>query len=469
MGLTQRRTARGGPAVRRLAAGLLLSRTGDQLTTIALLWFVLDLTGSGAAVGLVLLCAGLPPVVTGTLLGRMLDRRSPRRVMVADNLLRALLVGAIPALHWLGRLDLPLLYGLSMAAGALIPATDVGVRVVLPRLVDSDQLEHANALLGIGDQVSALVGPACGGLLVGLLGAPPVLLLDAASFLAMAALVWRLPDPPATAVPRPAAGTCGIRAALAEPAVRVVLAVTLVYFLAYGPLEPALPVYSRDALGAGAGGYGLLWSAFGAGALAGLATVPVGRPPAPRARPGRERPRLGDGAPAPAGRHRDRPGDAGPGRRRADLGAVRDPGVVPAPAAGPGPPARPGVRCPPGRLGRGRAAGRRRRRAPPRPRPVHGGDRRVRRHLHVRRRGRPLRPGPPPSPGPGAPGGGPARLTAAAGPDDPGRALVRPAAVSRETSVGRRQRGNPVRIRSCPAAVCGNERRHRGARVSVQH
>jgi Transmembrane secretion effector len=150
--------------------------------------------------------------------------------------------------------------------------------VVLPRLVDSDQLEHANALLSIGDQVSALVGPACGGLLVGLVGAPPVLLLDAASFLAMAALLWPLPDPPATAAPRPAAGTSGIRAALGEPAVRVVLAVTLVYFLAYGPLEPALPVYSRDVLGAGAGGYGLLWSAFGAGALAGLATVPlVGR------------------------------------------------------------------------------------------------------------------------------------------------------------------------------------------------
>jgi predicted MFS family arabinose efflux permease len=87
---------------------------------------VLDLTGSGAAVGLVLLCAGLPPVVTGPLLGRMLDRWSPRRVMVADNLLRALRVGAIPALHWLGRLDLPLLYGLSMAAGALIPRPTSG-------------------------------------------------------------------------------------------------------------------------------------------------------------------------------------------------------------------------------------------------------------------------------------------------------------------------------------------------------
>ena len=270
-------TTGGGPAVRRLSAGMLLSRTGDQLTTIALVWFVLDLTGSGAAVGLVLLCAGLPPVVTGPLLGRVLDRWPLRRVMVADNLARAALVAAIPTLHWLGRLDLPLLYGLTLAAGALVPATDVGVRVALPRLVDEAELERANVLLSVGDQASALVGPALGGLLVGLVGAPPVLLGDAASFLAMAALVGPLPDAAGPAVPPPATGPA-TRAPLADPTVRTVLGLTLVYFLAYGPLEPALPLYSRDVLQAGAGGYGLLWSAFGAGALAGLATVPaVGR------------------------------------------------------------------------------------------------------------------------------------------------------------------------------------------------
>jgi predicted MFS family arabinose efflux permease len=298
-----RRTTLGGPGVWRLSAGLLLSRTGDKLTTIALLWFVLDLTGSSVDVGLVLLCAGLPPVVTGPLLGRLLDRWSPRRVMVADNLLRAVLVGAIPVLHWLGRLDMPLVYALSLAAGALVPATDAGVRAVLPRLVDEADLEGANALLSIGDQLSALVGPAAGGLLVGLVGAPPVLLLDAVSFLAMAALVRPLPDSPsppaprlpvpgppgraaphpslrpraATAAPRPAGRARAFRGVLGDPTVRTVFGVTLVYYLAYGPLEPALPLYSRDVLGGGAGGYGLLWSAFGAGALLGLASVPVVR------------------------------------------------------------------------------------------------------------------------------------------------------------------------------------------------
>jgi predicted MFS family arabinose efflux permease len=164
---------------------------------------------------------------------------------------------------------------LSLASGALVPATDVGVRMVLPRLVGEAELERANALLSIGDQVSALVGPAFGGLLVGLIGAPPVLLLDAVSFLAMAALVWPLPDPPAPAAPQPPVRAPAIRAVLRDPTVRVVFVVTLIYFLAYGPLEPALPLYSRDVLDGGASGYGLLWSAFGAGALLGLATVPV--------------------------------------------------------------------------------------------------------------------------------------------------------------------------------------------------
>jgi predicted MFS family arabinose efflux permease len=269
------RTAPGRAAVRRLAAGLLLSRTGDQLTTIALLWFVLDLTGSSVAVGLVVLCAGLPPVVTGPLLGRLLDRWSPRRVMLADNLARAALVAAIPTLHWLDRLNLPLIYGLSLAAGALLPATDVGVRVALPRLVDQARLEHGNTLLSIGGQAGALVGPAVGGLLVAQIGAPAVLLLDAASFVAMAALIRPLPDPPATTTAPPPARGAQTRILLRDPTVRTIFGLTLVYFLAYGPLEPALPLYSRDVLHAGAAGYGLLWSAFGAGALLGLATVPL--------------------------------------------------------------------------------------------------------------------------------------------------------------------------------------------------
>jgi MFS family permease len=84
------------PAFQRLWLGLSISYLGDQFTIIALLWFVLQLTGSGAAVGLVILCFDLPGVVTGAILGRLLDRYQPRPAMGFDNLARAALIAAIP-------------------------------------------------------------------------------------------------------------------------------------------------------------------------------------------------------------------------------------------------------------------------------------------------------------------------------------------------------------------------------------
>src|SRR5437588_7659985 len=94
------------PAFLRLWLGLSISYLGDQFTTIALLWFVLQLTGSGVAISLVLLCFQLPSMITGPLLGVILDRGPPRWVMGIDNCARALLIGAMPVLFWAGMLQL---------------------------------------------------------------------------------------------------------------------------------------------------------------------------------------------------------------------------------------------------------------------------------------------------------------------------------------------------------------------------
>ncbi len=273
------------PTFRYLWLGLVISRLGDQFTAIALLWFVLQLTGSGVALGLVILCFRLPGIVTSLLLGRLLDRHQPQVVMGVDNAARALIIGAIPALYWLDVLTMPMVYTLALLAGALAPATGVGVRVVLPYLVDGDELENANALVSVSEQFSYLAGPALAGLLVSLLGGPPVLLIDAATFALMAALLFVLPDVPRQRTITEAAERgrwLGFGTLLHLKTVRIITALSLVFFFAYGPLEPALPIYSQDTLRAGAAGYGLLWSAFGVGALLGLLTIPmVGKQPRP--------------------------------------------------------------------------------------------------------------------------------------------------------------------------------------------
>ncbi|MGI8967764.1 MAG: MFS transporter [Chloroflexota bacterium] len=264
---------------RRFWLGLTISRLGDQFTIIALLWFVLQLTGSGLALGTVLLCFGLPGTFTSSVLGNLLDRYQPRLVSGVDNACRAGIIGAIPALHWLGVLHLWMVYILAILAGSLRPATTVGEPVFLPHLVPGNELENANALMSVSENFPMLVGPAIAGVLVSVVGGPPVLVIDAMSFIVVALVAWFLPNiPHQTSRPEHTHATCkpwrGFGELVNLREVRIITLLTLTFFLAYYPLEPALPLYSRDFLKAGAAGYGLLWSGFGVGALLGLLTIP---------------------------------------------------------------------------------------------------------------------------------------------------------------------------------------------------
>src|SRR5262245_46465286 len=136
------------PEFQRLWLGLSISYLGDQFTIIALFWFVLQLIGSGAAVGLVIFCFGFLGVVIGAILGRLLDRYQPRLVIGFDNLARAAIIAAIPMLYSVGWLQLWHVFVLALLAGALSPATMAGVRAFLPHLVDDSALDRATALTG---------------------------------------------------------------------------------------------------------------------------------------------------------------------------------------------------------------------------------------------------------------------------------------------------------------------------------
>lgn len=260
-------------AFRRLWFGLTLSRLGDQFTLIALLWFVLIVTDSGAAVGLVVLCLRLPPLVTGPVIGRLMNRYQPRLVMAVDNALRAVIIGSIPALHFVDALSLSALYVLAVLAGALTPATEIGIRTILPNLVEDEKLESANALSSFTWEFAALIGPGLAGFMVDAVGGPVTLLVDSMSFILMSVVAMALPRTSLSKVGtrRSSAHTwLGFGLLWSFKSVRFITALTVLFFFAYGPLEVALPVYSRESLAGSASTLGLLWSAFGLGSILGL-------------------------------------------------------------------------------------------------------------------------------------------------------------------------------------------------------
>ncbi len=76
--------------------GQLVSQVGDGITRLALLWFVYSVTGSALQTTMVGLLQTLPPVIFGPLIGVYLDRLPKKSMMIASDLLRALIIGLIP-------------------------------------------------------------------------------------------------------------------------------------------------------------------------------------------------------------------------------------------------------------------------------------------------------------------------------------------------------------------------------------
>lgn len=259
------------PAFARLWFGRLISLFGDAFTLIALPWFVLQVTGSGTATAGILLTLQLPAILTSMVIGSLIDRFQPRSIIAIDNVLRTFIIGLIPILYWFGRLELWMLFSLTFLAGMLVPATEVGLRSILPELVDDKDLDAANMLWSFSLNLSLVVGPAVAGFLVASFGGPSVLLIDAATFAVMALAAVTIPHVERNKPPKqaPLSERLGLRQLWGLKLVRYTTLLSLVFFFSYGPLEAALPLYSDAVLQTDARGYGLLWSALAVGALVG--------------------------------------------------------------------------------------------------------------------------------------------------------------------------------------------------------
>jgi predicted MFS family arabinose efflux permease len=261
-------------AFRRFWLGMLISRTGDAFTVVALSWLVLEIAGP-AQLGLVLLCFGLPRIVGGPLAGSLLDRYEPRRLLAIDNALRMSLTATLPLLIVIDQMQIEYLYVIAVASALLSSVTEVAEGALVPRLVDDEHLEAANSLLSVNWEFAYIAGPSLAGLLVAHAGAGYALLLDAVSFGAMALICLRLPplhrrQETSVEAGAPRRNWLGVRILFRIPVVLILSLCSLGVLFLGGATEVLYPVYSRIFLEMDAAGYGLLVTATGVGALLGV-------------------------------------------------------------------------------------------------------------------------------------------------------------------------------------------------------
>lgn len=260
-----------------------VSICGTRMSMVALPWFVLVTTGSPLRTGVVAFAEMLPYVVVSVAAAPLTDRFGPRRTSIVCDLGSTVAVGAIPLLHAADALSFGGLLALVVVAGALRGPGDNAKHVLLPAVADAAgvPLERATALYDGVNRVAGLVGAPLAGVLIGVFGAADVLLIDAATFVAAAALiaagVTRLTavaddddEVGASYRQRVASGLRFLRADRLLFAIAAMLMLTNLLDAAFSGV--LLPVWARDN-GHGALGVGLVQGAFGVGATVGAMTM----------------------------------------------------------------------------------------------------------------------------------------------------------------------------------------------------
>jgi MFS family permease len=168
-----------------LVVAEVVSSTGSALTFLALPWFVLVTTGSPTRMSAVLAVEVLPLALFGIPSGSVVSRLGARTTMLVSDLVRAPLVALVPVLHWTGHLTFPALLAIVFLLGVFFAPYASSQRSIIPELFGDDEREVAKAsgLFGGATHLPIVVGPAVSGVLIGLIGTPPLLVVDAATFL----------------------------------------------------------------------------------------------------------------------------------------------------------------------------------------------------------------------------------------------------------------------------------------------
>jgi MFS family permease len=250
-----------------------LSSIGDFITFVVLTIRVFEVTsGSAIAVGGLLLVMVVPGVVLTPLVGWLVDHFETRRVLVATSVGQALVVAALALTTSLA----PTL-ALAFLLGAGVAIARPAVFALLPRIAGDENVTELNAWYQMVYFGGASVGPAIGGYLTGFVGSGWALLIDAVTFLILAAgaASLRTTRPP---VRQEGDGhgpgwRQGVSMVVGDRVVLIVMVVTALAILMVGAANVGEVFLAEGELHAGDFGYGLLNASWTLGMVLLLLTV----------------------------------------------------------------------------------------------------------------------------------------------------------------------------------------------------
>jgi MFS family permease len=250
-----------------------ISMSGTWMQTVAQGLLVLQLTGSGTALGLVTALQTLPVLIFGAWGGVIADRFPKRRILYFTQVISGLASLLMGVLVISGSVELWMVYALGALAGFLKVFDNPTRQTFIREMVGNDRLTNAVSLNSMEMNLARVIGPSIAGITVATVGLGACFIIDGLSYIVVIVMLYQMrPEDlhPAKLLVR-AKGQLsdGLRYAWATPGIRNTLIMMAIIGTFTYEFSVLLPLLSEFTFKQGASGYAALTAAMGVGAVIG--------------------------------------------------------------------------------------------------------------------------------------------------------------------------------------------------------
>ena len=261
------------PTFRTLWLAALASNFGGLVQSVGAAWMMTTLSSSPSMVALVQTSITLPIMVFSLAAGVFADSLDRRKVMLAAQGFMLVVSVTLAVLAYENLLTPWLLLSFTFLIGCGTALHNPSWQASVGDIVSRAELPAAVSVNSMGFNMMRSVGPAAGGAIVALGGAAAAFAVNAVSYVAIIAALWKWrPSQPSRKLPREPFGgafAAGLRYVAMSPNLMRVILRGFLFGLSAVAVQALLPIVVHDHLGGGAFTYGMLLGAFGIGAVAG--------------------------------------------------------------------------------------------------------------------------------------------------------------------------------------------------------
>ena len=259
----------------------LVSQSGDFVFDVALIWLVLQTTGSVLAVSLVVVASLIPSVLLGPVIGVYVDRWPRRTILLATNVAEGVLVAAFSGLVLAHADGFPLILGIVFTLSIGSQFVRVTSSALVPQTVATADLVPANSLLSFSSSSTQIVGLSIGGVVVALFGVNLPIAYDAISFFVASILLLGMSSAIGRPEPRPIGSDGrfahqfaeGFRYVAGQRFLVEIIVLGLVVNFAGNAVFALWAPYADLVLHGGAATYGFLGAMIAVGAIVGALAI----------------------------------------------------------------------------------------------------------------------------------------------------------------------------------------------------